>query len=333
MAKDILNESNFKSSYDLRSRFVSQLQSAGLRENTLDHAFSSAEYMGKSWLLKRLWALSFPESAEWALNSFSLTGYKQQEELYDAVIPSELVIPFRNELRYQYTLVHKDFLKIADNEYARPFGQFIQELGMDKILSAGIFMRIVDFLSKNIWLNSSLVEKTIHLLKSSKINYRYGGLKNIGLRHHEIMALLDKSEAIAALLKKVFEISISKQEVILPSDIFVQEDVDEQSTDVDEDWSTPFAHLDTLVKENNYKLSNFSEQNEQEEEECTSEETPVTNSLKVLTPADVIMHQDVLHEFICVTEKIRSLGFNPKEVLEKLSALHKLLEGFSELSQ
>lgn len=368
-----------QSVYPLRNKFTNLLFKAGLTGNSLDNAFMVSEHMNKASLLKKLWALSFVKSQEWALNSFNLTCQQEYTGIFDAYVPSELVIPFRNELRFQYTQAHKDFLTITSSyeEYAQIFEQFIKDMGMDKILSAGIMIKVLDFLSIHLWRNPIYVEKTFNLLKSNKDNYIYGGLKNIGLNHNEALTLNIRAKAIANLLENIQKIAMENKELALSYEIFsMTEDYKPQSNN----WNTPLAHLGDMLKENGYELpdgpdesdvlsttfastANLETTNETDQKtmtgtaiptlvgtvsdmsddttDSTTEEfssTPnivepnLDDAFKPVTAHEVLQNMDVLKEFIRVAEEVAYAGFSVKEVLEKQSAIRKLLDGFEALS-
>lgn len=345
-----------QSVYPLRNKFTNQLFKAGLTGNSLDNAFMVAEHMNKASLLKKLWALSFVKSQEWALNSFNLTCDQNYTGIFDAYVPNVLVIPFRDELRFQYTQAHKDFLAINSSyeDYAQIYEQFLKEMGMDKILSVGIMIKVLDFLAIHLWRNPIYVEKTFNLLKSDKDNYIYGGLKNIGLNHNEALTLNIRAKAIANLLENIQKIAMENKELALSSEIFsMTEDYKPQWNN----WNTPFSNLGNMLKENGFELpdepngtDNGPDESDGPDEhddttdgtadDNTAEEVSSTpnmvepkldDAFKAVTPQEVLQNMDVLKEFIRAAEEVAYAGFSVKEVLEKLSAIRKLLDGFEAL--
>ena len=345
-----------QSVYPLRNKFTNQLFKAGLTGNSLDNAFMVAEHMNKASLLKKLWALSFVQSQEWALNSFNLTCQKEYTGIFDAYIPRELVITFRDELRFQYTKIHKDFLTINSSyeDYSQVYEQVLKEMGMDKLLSVGIMIKVLDFLALSLWRNATYVEKTIFLLKTGKENYVHGGLKNIGLNRNEALALNNRAKAIANLLENIKIIAITNNELALSSEIFsMTEDYKPQWNN----WNTPFSNLGNMLKENGFELpdepngtDNGPDESDGPDEhddttdgtagDNTAEEVSSTpnmvepkldDAFKAVTLQEVLQNMDVLKEFIRAAEEVAYAGFSVKEVLEKLSSIQKLLDGFEAL--
>ena len=146
-------------------------------------------------MLNTLWKMSFSFSMEQALNQLYVTTYKTpQDENSMVLIPNEFIYSLRNALRHQYTLVHREFLSIPDDEHTEYFEQFLQSMEMDKILSTVIYTKVSRFLAKYSTPSStSIISKTIYLLKSNLENFRYGGLRNIGFNHFECNGLFSQN--------------------------------------------------------------------------------------------------------------------------------------------
>lgn len=382
----VFNTKSVKSAYPLRNKFVKLLNEAGMAENSLDDAFVIAEYMSPDSLLKKLWGLSFSSSQESVLYDLKLVSREYYANTSNTYIPAELVIPFRNELRFQYTLAHKDFLTINEascREYSPIFEQFVKEMGMDKILSAGLMILVLDFLALHLWKDEHYVEKTLFLLKSSNKKYIHGGLKNIGLTQNEARELSTRSIAIAKLMDGIKFLGIKNGALPLSNEIFLNfEGYKPESRN----WTTPMANLADKLKENGIDLPDEAQPDEIDKADETDEQeshgievlnsesssveikdtvpsisgtiaedfdgsadyiseefslepdivnprtTNLENSFTAVTPMAVLQNMDVLKEFIHATNEVAYAGFSVKEVLEKISAIRKLLDGFEALS-
>lgn len=379
------NHLSTNSAFPLRSKFIKLLHEAGIAENSLDDAFVQIELMSSDALLKILWDLSFSESQESALNELNLVSKEDYVSTHKAYIPQELVIPFRNELRYQYSLIYTDFLTFNTNsltEYAPIFEQFVKEMGMDKILSSGLAIMVFNFLSTYLWKDESYVDKAIFLLNSHNDNFIHGGLRSIGLNRNEAQELSHRAKAIAKLIDAVK--SIAKKNSILPlvNEFFINSISYENQS---RNWTTPMANLATMLKDKGFDLPDDVQPDETnvavEPDKMKSHETDVLdaknssaetritvptivgiiaedsddtadskskefsstpntvnprtinqeNTFKAVTPLEVLQNMAVLKEFIHVADKVTNTGFNVKEVLEKLSAIRKILDGFEAL--
>ena len=328
MTTTISYQAASKSTYSLRNKFLKQLVKAGLATDALDDAITIANDMDETTMLNTLWAMSFSFSMEQALNQLHVTTNEALEGDGMVLVPSEFVYSLRNELRYQYTLVHQGFLSVPDDEHAECFEQFLKSMGMDKILSTVIYKKVSRFLAKYFSpYGTGLVPKTIYLLKSDFANFRYGGLSNIGFIHFESKELLDRTEAIANLLKSLFE-------AISPKDTS-SESVSSQMR------HRPFEDLDKMLEESGFTFPT-EETNEipvQPEEGDGSAENvsiePVEHTspdVPTVTSIDVIQNQDLFKQFIRGYDDISQAGFDVNEVIEKLDAIRNLLLSYDALS-
>ena len=332
MTTTISYKASSKSAYPLRNKFLRQLIiKTGLDTDALDDAITIANEMDEATMLNTLWAMSFSFSREKALNQLHVTTDKLNELLEDngmVLVPSEFVYSLRNELRHQYTLVHQGFLSTPDDEHAECFEQFVQSMGMDKILSTVIYTKVSRFLAKYLSPSStSIISKTIYLLKSDLGNFRYGGLKNIGFISLEAKELLDRTGAIADLLENLYEASFPKG-------------ISSKSV-LNEKWNRPFEDLDKMLEESGFTFSTGKtiEIPVQPEEGDDSAENvsiePVEHaSLAVsrVTSIDVLQNPDLFKQFIRGYDDISQAGFDINEVIEKLDAIRNLLHSYDALS-
>ena len=328
MTTTISYQASSKSTYSLRNKFLKQLVKAGLATDALDDAITIANNMDETTMLNTLWAMSFSFSMEQALNQLHVTTNEALEGDGMVLVPSEFVYSLRNELRHQYTLVHQGFLSTPDDEHAECFEQFVQSMRMDKILSTVIYTKVSRFLAKYLSPSStSIISKTIYLLKSDLGNFRYGGLKNIGFISLEAKELLDRTGAIANLLENLYEASFPKG-------------ISSKSV-LNEKWNRPFEDLDKMLEESGFTFSTGKtiEIPVQPEEGDDSAENvsiePVEHaSLAVsrVTSIDVLQNPDLFKQFIRGYDDISQAGFDVNEVVEKLDAIRNLLHSYDALS-
>ena len=99
-----------------RTKFLDKLSKTGVTEEIIAMVFAIAMKMDENPFFWLLWKLSFDVCKEKALNELELTTDETitNDELW--VIPDELVMPLRNELRYQYQRLHEDFLWEYDSK-------------------------------------------------------------------------------------------------------------------------------------------------------------------------------------------------------------------------
>lgn len=308
--KDATGAFATKSIYPLRGKTVKRFKNAGLAENALDEGIHNFLSMNTSNAVKILWSMSFESYMVWGLSQLGISTKKNSNWQAKMQIQSSLVKCFRNELRYLYKQDHPDFLQVP-NEFSEPFDEFTKKMGMDTILSFGIFQKLYVFLKNNHVTNTNLVDKTIHLLGSEKENYRYGGLKNIGLTDGEAKELLNKANDIVYLADEILKLidnNVPQSEVVVESEV-------PTLTEVAESSETP---------------------NETSDEEdsivtISDEVSPEVSSR--LSSQDVLENPDLFENFSRAISDITSAGFNPKEVIEKIAAIRQLLAGFKALAK
>lgn len=299
-----------KSIYHLRGKTLNLLRNAGLADNALDDGIHAFLPKNTSDAVKILWSMSFESSMVWALSQLGISTEKNSNWHAKIQISSSLVKCFRNELRYQYKQDHPDFLQVP-NEFSEPFDEFIKKMGMDTILSFGIFQKLYDFINRNHVTNTYLVDKTIHLLESKWENYRYGGLKNIGLTDGEANELLNKAKDIANLADEILkriDNNVPQSEVVVESEV-------PTLTEVAESSETP---IETSDEEDSIVT-------------ISDEVSPEVSS--GLSSQDVLKNPDLFENFSQAISDLTSAGFNPEEVLEKIAAIRQLLAGVKALAK
>lgn len=306
---------NNKSKYPLRTKFASKLKGVGLAEDAMDNAIDIALGMTNEELLNSLWEMSFPESQLRALNRFGITTDDDKSNKDGKTcIPSDFVPFLRNELRFQYTRIYPSFLAIPDVKYANSFKQFLKKMAMDKVLSAGIFEKVFDFLSRNFSTDHSFVEKTIYLLKSDRENYRYGGLINIGFRTEEAKSLLDKAPDIASLVENISKVMEESLPQHLTSGAY---------------QNLPFKGLDEMLKAKGIEVIDPSTAVAIPTEESSKPpEKDVHNNISL---REILENLELFNRFTRVANEVISAGFSPEAVLAKMEGIQKILDGVTAL--
>ena len=121
-----------------RTKFLDKLSKTGVTEEIIAMVFAIAMKMDENPFFWLLWKLSFDVCKEKALNELELTTDETITNDELRVIPDELVMPLRNELRYQYQRLHEDFLWEYDSKNEELYNAF----GKDIILTAGICKKL-----------------------------------------------------------------------------------------------------------------------------------------------------------------------------------------------
>ena len=322
------------STYALRSKFKVSLERFGLAQNYFDNAMDTAMAMSSSTLQNVLWNMSFNESREEALNSLRLTTEVEKEDASFKFIPLEMVTLLRNELRFQFSAnINKEFMQQND-EQLTSYKKFVKSFGTDAIITYCIYVLVKVFLQVNYALNNGLIEKTIWLLKSSKENYKYGGLKNLNLRHHEALALMEKSQVIGIFLSEYFDefqgnyssdAILSSSENLTEVNYSKEEEVSGVVPQVPQDL--PLIEEDPSTKEEDKIV-------EQQVEHVEGETTMQQQNIPVAIPPEldkIVANADLVDDYIRVHDEVSRAGLDPDYLVSKKETITRFLDSYFSL--
>ena len=319
---------NNSSTYALRSKFKVSLERFGLAQNYFDNAMDTAMAMSSSTLQNVLWNMSFNESREEALNSLRLTTEVEKEDASFKFIPLELVTLLRNELRFQFSVnINREFMQ-QNEEQLTSYKKFVKSFGTDAIITYCIYVLVKVFLQVNYGVNNGLIEKTIWLLKSSKENYQYGGLKNLKLRHHEALALMEKSQVIGIFLSEYFDEqgqgNYSSDAINLTKvNYSKEEEVSGVVPQVPQDL--PLIEEEPSTKE---------EEKVVEQAEHVEGETTMQQNIPVAIPPEldlIVGNADLVDDFIRVYDEVRLAGLDPDYLVRKKDTITRFLDSYFSL--
>lgn len=321
------------STYALRSKFKVSLERFGLAQNYFDNAMDTAMVMSSSTLQNVLWNMSFNESREEALNSLRLTTEVEKEDASFKFIPLELVTLLRNELRFQFSAnINKEFMQQND-EHLTSYKKFVKSFGTDAIITYCIYVLVKVFIKVNYAINNGLIEKTIWLLKSSKENYKYGGLKNLNLRHHEALALMEKSQVIGIFLSEYFDefqgnyssdAILSSSENLTEVNYSKEEEVSGVVPQVPQDL--PLIEEEPSTKEEDKIV--------EQQVEHVEGETTMQQNIPVAIPPEldkIVANADLVDDFIRVYDEVRQAGLDPDYLVSKKETITRFLDSYFSL--
>ncbi len=326
---------NEKSRYNLRSKFKHQLERFSLSENFFDSCFDSAISMSSNMLKKKLWDMSFKESVDGVLKFFGLSVNEGGDG--SKRINPELVLPLRNELRWQYTTnIDKNFLKPSFSLpcYEEAYTKFSKEFGTDQILKSGIITYLEIFLRLD---DRSLTEKTIFLLKSKRENFIYGGLRNIGMKSYEANLFISKGEVIGNFISECYLLSEENGGSMMEDNVTSQ---------VEATTASPFANLGHLLKDKGIELPEFCEEENPSESSQTEEsvsqhtqeldktpELPEDEKNLEVAPIPEVLNQimgnaALVDDFINIYDEVVKAGLDVNYLISKRDAVKTLLDGY-----
>lgn len=289
-----------------RTKFLKKLSETGVAESIIAMAFSVAMEMDENPFFWLLWKLCFEPCREKALGELWLTTDEASEDEDMDIIPDELVMPLRNELRYQYQQVHKSFLEGYDSNNE----ELYKAMGKDIILTAGICRRLFKYLMTH--KSPGDRSKAIFLLNSDKENNVFGGLREIGFTKAEAEVFLPKAGVITSAFEKM-----------VADDAETQKHLAQEGATM---TSKPFAGLGEMIDTST--LSDAST----EAEEPSQDEAEETSSK--LEAEDVFVNRKLFDQFFDLKEKIdEDLGICPYDLfdgIETVKQFFAVLDKFAE---
>lgn len=282
-----------------RTKFLDKLSKTGVTEEIIAMVFAIAMKMDENPFFWLLWKLSFDVCKEKALNELGFTADESSTGEDLKFIPNELVMPLRNELRYQYQRLHEDFLWEYDSKNEELYNAF----GKDIILTAGICKKLYKYIKNH--RNVDARNKVIFLLQSGKENFVFGGLKELGFTNAEAEVIWNKADVIASVFK--------------------------QMVDKDSAYET---YLDSIGKPMTYKPFEALEDYEvvpvlPDEPAESQEEEEFTNQLNAKA---VLENIELLKQFFGVVDKLDVASIDPFDVLDREKEIRALLSSLEALS-
>lgn len=291
-----------------RTKFLDKLSKTGVSMNVIEMAFDFAFDMEENSFFWLLWKLSFDDSREKALGQLGLTTDDSYVNVGMELIPIELVMPLRNELRYQYQLKHKDFL----SGYASNYEELYNAMDEDIILTAGICKRLYKYIKTH--RNVDDRNRVIFLLKSSsKENFVFGSLKELGFTSAEAEVLFPKADVIASVFKEMAS-KDAEYEKYLAS------------------IGTPMTYKPFDILDDYVVMHNLTNVPDEDEEPSQEEEEESYDDYQQLTASVVLENIKILKKFFGVVDGLDAADIDPFEVLEKEDKIRSLIYSFEQLS-
>ena len=314
-----------KSIYQIRTKFAKRLVDAGLSENALDSAITTALQL-KYWDMRKvLWKMSFDRSSEDGLEMLGCTSIEEEDGIF---IPASLIKAFRNELRSVYSQKNPDFLNEINPEHEECFEDFDEKMN-DRILSFGIYRRIVSVIRDS---KTEDISSINYLLHSTKENNFFGGLRKLRLRKFEAKVFKEKVECIAELFDKVMNIPRWTDYVEEPSVWRAFEGLkkmmEEQGMDITNQCEMPVAIPEQPVEEEFYSGCDVEADVSEKNVEASREQETV----KRVGIAEVLTHLNLFRDFVSMCDELTEAGFELKDVASNIEGIRNIVKGCDALS-
>lgn len=297
-----------------RTKFLDKLSKTEVSMNIIEMAFDFAFDMEENYFFWLLWKLSFDDSREKALGQLGLTTDKSYVSVGMELIPSELVMPVRNELRYQYQQLHKKFLSGYDSNHE----ELYNAMDKDIILTAGICKRLYKYIKAE--RNVDKRNRVVFLLQSSgKRNFVFGGLKEFGFTNSESEVLFPKANVIASVFKEMTSEDDEYEKHIAS----IGTPMTYKPFDILEDYAA-IPNLPDVPEE--------VEEPKEDEKSSQEEEEESYDDYQQLTASVVLANIKLLKKFFVAVDNLDDADIDPFEALEKEDKIRSLISSFELLS-
>ena len=300
--------------FNFRSKFRKYV----IEENVpiITEAFEKFDTLSPDEALYFLWELTFSENSACAV----ITDLG----LNSKIITPESLIPFRNELRYQYSKSHAKFLTmdVPDScEAALVALTNATDIIVANIVNKHCHLKIHD--------TPEFMSRLLFLLDSEQENNFFGGVRSLNFSMEETHYLKFFHKEIHNLMKALYE---SKQggfqnkpfanlaEKLKESGVYVPEK--SENEDFSDETIEEFLKIEVSVPANNTVKQEIFEKSE----------------FKKLSLEVILLHKDIFMSFaesddLNLMLPIGNMGFDLNEVMDKKEKIYNFIEAAEALSE
>lgn len=287
--------SNFHTSIvsiEFRTKFEKQITSKELRYAFICAVsnFNLMLYKPAKDLLIKLKFASIPEREE-ALNSLGFTQNPDYVSDGFLLLNEEQVSLFQAELRYQYQLLHPDFLAVAENpDYSKELKAL-----RDKVNDQVIYFTIVD-VCQHAYKNKTEFDKIIDLLRSNSESRHRKGLQQMLFSWKMVKIIEQYTEQICDLFESMYK-SVENQRDVATSNT----------------GYTPFGGLAEMLQDKGFDLTEKCSDEVIHTEAIVSDETVHDEAPALNSKLDkLIFNKDILIKYLLANDS------NKFELLKEL---------------
>lgn len=319
MTTDTIVTSQHATSTDIqfRNKFGNKIPE-GLH-NKFVQAILDVNSMSENTALDTIWTLTF--NPEMVLPTFGFTSIEshttpeEESEKLD-FIPEDLVKSFKNELRYQRTLIDKNFPDVSVPDHCKEAFEALNNATAKDIVTSVIVFSACSALV-NCYTEDS-INRTLVLLKNPCENNFFGGIRSLHFSYEEAIYLKPYAPQIAELLSAMWEEKKSRYKPNTPLEKLGQMLQAQQERNAEQQGDQ--KPIEVMSASN---VGNEASANEKE---------PLPTTSNPLTANAILANPEVFETFLEVCNKVHEAGFDPTLVVAKLEAISKILDGLKDLS-
>lgn len=280
-----------------RNKFVKLIEKSPKLISKLNQVIFLLCLRPEKYVENLLWSLTInPEDALLKMGLSIGTNYQSENE-----ISEEMIIPLRNEIRYQYKLKHSSFLEVkGPKELQEPFKVLKAEVQSDDLIAKKIWDAAITIVAEK---QEFEIDRITYLLSSKKEANVYGGLRTMNFSSQEANFLKDYAQQIVKVVKALSQLEKAPIKVI----------------------STKCVRVDFEKVGQQYEKENQADQKEEENEPQKQSTVIAKDTIKA--------NLRLFETFLDSCKNLRQLGIPPEEILKNEQDVRQTLNSLQELKQ
>ena len=260
-----------------------------------------------------LWSMTYDPAN--AINRFGMILQSEQVSFEgkeegkkpEILIPETLILPWRNELRYQRSIINKNFLVVDVPESCQTAYQALLDMS-DPIVTVAAYnacWQVCQYISQENF------DRSLYLLRSPKEEFFFGGIRNIGFTRQQSVYLKPYAFQLSNLLEALWNEKCSQGAA----------DANTPMKEQLQQW------LEKHNEENPEESNPLPPTNSKNTEEAT------VNNEKAITVGNIYADEALFEKFLAIWQELQEAGYNCNKVVGKLDVIAKILEASKLLSE
>lgn len=315
MANQIISKIQF------RNKFVKRFQNCldSLRDKIEKITIEFVNNTSNDECFKILWYMTYNPSEIFKLFGLQISNPESKEHDENITIfPEDLIIPWRDELRYQRQKFYEDFLKIT-------FSKSCEEAYTALLNSSdAVIATVVYKMCSKLCMYSTDVEieRSLYLLNSSKDENVFGGIRSLHFNREEALFLKKYASKISNLLDALWKEQIEQKKLETNRPLAKQLEAWCQKHPLTDDANDTCSE----VTSDGVTSTDTSTSNVEMPSMETSNPAEMLDSEKILSPQNILEDAELFETFIGVYHQLKEVGYEPQKVVGKMEAIVKILE-------
>lgn len=237
-----------------------------------------------------------------------------------SIVPEDLVFPWRDELRYQRSIIYKDFLKPEIPESCQEAYNILLKT-TNPIVAVVVYNTCNSFCQYS---SQQDIDRVLFLMTNSKEENVFGGIRSIHFNKAEALVLKTYASQIHNLLEALWKEQISRKELEANRPLARQlegwyqtHEVADGSDEDNADIVVPSGK--TIPTDKGVPVEEFPSQD-------SSDPAEMLETEKNLSPQNILADTDLFEKFVGAYHQLKEAGYDIQKVVDKMEAIVKILE-------